>query len=82
LARLGPKVAGRACLLCPGVSDINLLGYGESIIHLDAEVAYRALDLRVSQQQLDGALIAVSSCIVPGDDDLRIRTRQDSCLRP
>src|SRR5712691_603971 len=41
--RLGPKVAGRACLLCPGISDINLLGYGESIIHLDVEVAYRAL---------------------------------------
>jgi hypothetical protein len=32
LARLGPTVAGSACLLCPGISDINLLGCGESII--------------------------------------------------
>jgi hypothetical protein len=55
LARLGPKMAGRACPLCPGISDINLLGYGESIVYLDAEVAYRALDLGVTQQQLDRA---------------------------
>ena len=49
VARLGPEVAGRACLLCPGISDINLLGYGECIVYLDAEVAHRALDFGVSQ---------------------------------
>jgi hypothetical protein len=41
---LARRTSGRACLLCPGISDINLLGYGESIIHLDAGVAYRALN--------------------------------------
>ena len=49
LYRLGPKAVGRACLLCPGISDINLLGYGKSVVHLDAEVTHRALDFRVSQ---------------------------------
>ena len=49
MARLGHEVAGRACLLCPGISDINLLGYGECIVYLDAEVAHGALDLGVSQ---------------------------------
>lgn len=44
-----PWVLGRACLLCPGISDINLLGYGECIVYLDAEVAHRALDFGVSQ---------------------------------
>jgi hypothetical protein len=50
-------VVGRACLLCPGISDINLLGYGEGIVYLDAEVAHRALDLFVSQKQLHGAKV-------------------------
>ena len=39
----------------PFISDINMLGYGKCIVYLDAEVAQRALDFRVSQQQLDGA---------------------------
>ena len=55
LARLGHEMTGRACLLCPGISDINLLGYGECIVNLDAEVAHRALDFGVSQEQLDRA---------------------------
>ena len=33
----------------PGLSDVNLLGYGESIVNLDAEIPHRALDLGVSQ---------------------------------
>jgi len=49
MAQLGPEVAGRACLLCPGISDINLLSYGECTGYLDAEVAHRALDFGVSQ---------------------------------
>jgi hypothetical protein len=55
LARLGPKVAGKACLFCPSISDINLLGYGECIVYLDAKVTHRAFDFGVSQQQLDRA---------------------------
>ncbi len=33
----------------PGLSDVNLLGYGESIVNLDTKIARRALDLGVSQ---------------------------------
>ena len=40
--------------LCPCSSDINLFSYGESIIDFDAEIPDRALDLRMSQQQLHG----------------------------
>jgi hypothetical protein len=49
LARPCHKLAGRACLLCPGISDVNLLGYRESIVNLDAKIPHRALDLGVSQ---------------------------------
>ena len=40
--------------LCPGSSDVNLFSYGEGIIDFDAEIPNGALDLRMSQQQLDG----------------------------
>lgn len=43
---------GRACLLCPGDSDINLFGNGERVVHLDAEIADRAFDLDVAEQEL------------------------------
>src|SRR5215472_5585761 len=33
-------------------SDVNLLGYGKGVINLNAEVAYRALDRFMAQQQL------------------------------
>lgn len=36
-------------------SDVDLLGDLDGIIHLDAEVAHRALDLRMSEQKLDGS---------------------------
>jgi hypothetical protein len=58
VARLCRKKTGRARLLCPGISGINLLGDGESVVDLDAEVAHRALDLGVPQQELDGPQIA------------------------
>lgn len=35
----------------PHLSDIDLLGYGERVINLDSEIADRALDLRVAQQE-------------------------------
>ena len=37
----------------PRFSDIDLLGYGERVINLDSEIAHRALDLRVAQQELN-----------------------------
>jgi hypothetical protein len=40
---------GRAGL-CPVASHVNLLGYRQSIIDLDAEVANRALDFVVAQR--------------------------------
>jgi hypothetical protein len=49
---------GRACPLCPGSSDINLFRYRERIIHLDAKVPDRTLDLSVSEQKLDGSQVA------------------------
>jgi hypothetical protein len=41
--------------LCPCSSDVNLFSYGEGIIDFNREIPDRALDLRMSQQQLDGA---------------------------
>ena len=35
-----------------GTSDIDLFGYGKGVVDFDTEVARRALDLRMSQQQL------------------------------
>jgi len=55
----GPELAlqrrlggGKASRLCPSSSDVDLFGYGESVVDLNAEVAHRALDLLVSQQKL------------------------------
>ena len=36
---------GKASLLCPGNSDVDLFGYGESVINLNAEIPDCALDL-------------------------------------
>ena len=54
MAQTGAQRAGRACPLCPGISDINLFRYCEGIIHFDAEISDRALDLCMSEQKLDG----------------------------
>jgi hypothetical protein len=43
---------GQSYSALPGSSDINLFSYGESVVDLNAEIAHRALDLLVSQQQL------------------------------
>jgi hypothetical protein len=58
MAQSGRKRLGRACPLCPGISDIHLLGDRQGIVDLDAEVADRALDLRVTEEQLHGAEVA------------------------
>ena len=49
---------GRACPLCPGISDVNLFRYCEGVIDLDAEIPDRTLDLGVPEQKLDGPEIA------------------------
>ena len=48
---------GRAASLCPdvGCSDVHLLRYGQGIINIDAQIAHRALNLRVSKKKLDRA---------------------------
>ena len=45
---------GRACLLCPGISDVDLFSYREGIIDLDAEVSDGAFDFGVAEQELHG----------------------------
>ena len=40
------------------VSDLDLFGDGKRVIDLDTEIANRALDLGVTEQQLDGPQIA------------------------
>ena len=45
---------GKASRLCPSNSDVDLFGYGESVIDFDAEIPDSALDLRMPQQQLHG----------------------------
>ena len=49
---------GRACLLCPGISDINLFRYCQGVIDLNAEIPDRAFDLRMAEQELDSPQVA------------------------
>ena len=53
VAQNGGKRTGRACPLCPGISDVSLLRYRERVVNLDAKVTDGALDLRVPQQELN-----------------------------
>jgi hypothetical protein len=52
-ARANPSGAqgsgNKASRLCPRSSDVDLFGYGKSVIDLNAEAAHRALNLLVSQ---------------------------------
>jgi hypothetical protein len=54
MARLGHGGRGRASLLCPGSSDINLLGDRQSVVDLDPEITNRAFDLCMAKQELNG----------------------------
>ncbi len=38
-------------------SNVGLLGYGQSVIYLDAEIANGAFDLGIAKQQLDGSQV-------------------------
>ena len=52
---------GRACPLCPGISDINLFRYRKRIIDLDAEVSDGAFDFGVAEQKLYRPQVAGST---------------------
>jgi hypothetical protein len=41
LAQSCQCVLGRTCLLCPGISDVDLLSYREGVIDFDAEASSR-----------------------------------------
>ena len=50
---------GRNGSALPGwLSNVGLLGYGQSVIYLDAEIANGAFDLGMAKQQLDGPQVA------------------------
>jgi hypothetical protein len=48
MARSYRCVLGRACPLCPGISDVDLFSYREGIIDLDTEVSNGAFDFGVA----------------------------------
>ena len=58
LAQTGGWRSGRARPLSPGISDINLFRYCQSIIHFDPEIPDRAFDLGVAEQKLDSPKVA------------------------
>jgi hypothetical protein len=49
LAQTGCWEPGRACPLCPGISDINLFRYCQGIIHFDAKISNGTFDLGVAK---------------------------------
>ena len=53
-----PRGGGRAGPLCPGSSDIDLFSNREGVVDLNPEIPNRALDLRMTEQELDSAQIA------------------------
>jgi hypothetical protein len=52
---------GRACPLCPSISDIYLFRYGQGAIDLDTQIQSRAFDFCMSKQELNGPKISDSS---------------------
>jgi|GEM_PF-6043091 len=55
LAQICRCLSGRACLLCPVISDVDLFSYGEGVIYLNAEVSDGAFDFGVAEQELHGS---------------------------
>ena len=43
------ECAGRAGLLCPGNSDVDLFRYGQRIIYIDPEVPNRAFNFSMAE---------------------------------
>jgi hypothetical protein len=76
---------GRACLLCPSDSDINLFGNRERVVDLDAEIAHHAFDLGVAEQELHGSQIPRAPvdqhCLGPaqGAGAKHLRVKPDAC---
>ena len=58
LARFRQRGMGRAGLLCPGSSDVDLLGDRESVVDLNTEISNCAFDLRMAKQELNGSQVA------------------------
>jgi hypothetical protein len=69
-------VLGRACPLCPGISDVDLFSYREGIIDLDAEVSDGAFDFDVAKQELHGPQVAGSTV-----DQRRLCSSQRMCAK-
>ena len=64
ISAIGTKLTigfGQSMSALPGISDIDLLGYGERIINFDAEVAHCAFNFGMAQEQLDGSEITCSA---------------------
>jgi hypothetical protein len=51
------KSVGQSMSALPGISDIDLLRYGERIIDFDPEIAHGAFHSRVPEQELHGTQI-------------------------
>jgi len=51
---------GRRGRLCGGDSDVDLLGNGQRVVDLNAEITNRAFDFPMSKKKLDGAKISCS----------------------
>ena len=71
LARRRPKGTGRACPLCPSISDVNLFRYGKRVVNLNAQISNGAFDFCVAQQELHSAQVAG-----PSVDQSRLRSAQ------
>ena len=73
----------------PLISDVDLLRNRKGVIHLDAKVANRALDLAVPKEQLHGSQIAraavyqrrLSSAERMGAEDMRVEPNASDPLR-
>jgi hypothetical protein len=50
MAQLGLQPLGRASLLCPSISDFDLLSDGERIVDLNPEVTNRALEFGMPER--------------------------------
>jgi hypothetical protein len=49
---------GQSMSALPGISDVDLLRYGEGIIYFDPEITHGAFHSRVPEQKLYGTQIA------------------------
>src|SRR5688572_4403692 len=81
---ISSDLMGRAFPPCPGSLDVNLLGYGEGVVNLDAQIPHCALDLCVAEQQLDGPEVSRASvnqcCLGPAQRvrAIQMRVQPDS----